>query len=391
MDVKDAMAGTIGGARDRLTGLSHRLHAHPEIAWQETQAAAWVAAELADGGFEVQTGACDLPTAFIARAGSGPLHLGICAEYDALPGVGHACGHNIIAAAAVGAGLALAAAADELGITVTVFGTPAEEGGGGKVFMLERGAFAGVHAAMMIHPGPVDVAEARPFAVSHLRVRYRGQATHAAAYPEQGINAADAFTVAQVAIGLLRQQLLPSTRVHGVVTHAGDAPNIIPETTEGRWYVRAESLDELAALEPRIRRCFEAGALATGCELEIGAEAPPYAEFRNDPDLLPLYRANAERLGREFLPSDSSGAGGMAGRMNRASTDMGNVSLVVPSIHPYIGIDSLPAVNHQKEFAAHCVTAAADQALLDGATGLAWTAADAARREPLRTRLLTGH
>jgi amidohydrolase len=390
MNVKDAMAGTIGGARDRLTGLSHRLHAHPEIAWQETQAAAWVAAELADGGFEVQTGACDLPTAFIARAGSGPLHLGICAEYDALPGVGHACGHNIIAAAAVGAGLALAAAADELGITVTVFGTPAEEGGGGKVFMLERGAFAGVHAAMMIHPGPVDVAEARPFAVSHLRVRYRGQATHAAAYPEQGINAADAFTVAQVAIGLLRQQLLPSTRVHGVVTHAGDAPNIIPETTEGRWYVRAESLDELAALEPKIRRCFEAGALATGCELEIGAEAPPYAEFRNDPDLLPLYRANAERLGREFLPSDGSGAGGMAGRMNRASTDMGNVSLVVPSIHPYIGIDSLPAVNHQKEFAAHCVTAAADQALLDGATGLAWTAADAARREPLRTRLLTG-
>jgi amidohydrolase len=391
MNVKDAMAGTIGGARDRLTGLSHRLHAHPEIAWQETQAAAWVAAELADGGFEVQTGACDLPTAFIARAGSGPLHLGICAEYDALPGVGHACGHNIIAAAAVGAGLALAAAADELGITVTVFGTPAEEGGGGKVFMLERGAFAGVHAAMMIHPGPVDVAEARPFAVSHLRVRYRGQATHAAAYPEQGINAADAFTVAQVAIGLLRQQLLPSTRVHGVVTHAGDAPNIIPETTEGRWYVRAESLDELAALEPKIRRCFEAGALATGCELEIGAEAPPYAEFRNDPDLLPLYRANAERLGREFLSSDGSGAGGMAGRMNRASTDMGNVSLVVPSIHPYIGIDSLPAVNHQKEFAAHCVTAAADQALLDGATGLAWTAADAARREPLRTRLLTGH
>ncbi len=390
MDVKGAIAGTIGGARDRLTGLSHRLHAHPEIAWQETQAAAWVAAELAGGGFDVQTGACDLPTAVIARAGSGPLHIGICAEYDALPGVGHACGHNIIAAAAVGAGLALAAAADELGITVTVFGTPAEEGGGGKVFMLERGAFAGVHAAMMIHPGPVDVAEARPFAVSHLRVRYRGQATHAAAYPEQGINAADAFTVAQVAIGLLRQQLLPSTRVHGVVTHAGDAPNIIPETTEGRWYVRAESLDELAALEPKIRRCFEAGALATGCELEIGAEAPAYAEFRNDPDLLPLYRANAERLGREFRPSDGSGAGGMAGRMNRASTDMGNVSLAVPSIHPYIGIDSLPAVNHQKEFAAHCITAAADQALLDGATGLAWTAADAARSESLRTRLLNG-
>jgi amidohydrolase len=390
MDVKDATAATITGARDRLTDLSHRLHAHPEIAWHEKNAATWVSAELADGGFEVETGAFELPTAFIARAGSGPLHIGICAEYDALPGVGHACGHNIIAASSVGAGLALAGVADELGLTVTVLGTPAEEGGGGKVFMLERGAFDGLHAAMMVHPGPVDVAEARPFAVSHMLVRYQGKATHAAAYPEQGINAADAFTVAQVAIGLLRQQLLPSTRVHGVVTHAGDAPNIIPEATQGRWYVRAESLDELAALEPKIRRCFEAGALATGCELEIEAEAPPYAEFRNDPDLLPLYRANAERLGREFLPSDGSGAAGMAGRMNRASTDMGNVSLVVPSIHPYIGIDSLPAVNHQKEFAAHCVTPTADRALTDAATAMAWTVADAVQNPALRARLIDG-
>ena len=397
MDVKDAMAGTITAARDQLTGLSHRLHAHPEVAWTEERAAAWVSAELAGAGFDVEANACGLPTAFIARSGTGPLHIGICAEYDALPGLGHACGHNIIAAAAVGAGLALAAAADDLGLTVTVFGTPAEEGGGGKVYMLERGAFDGVHAAMMVHPGPVDVAEARPFAVSHMLVRYRGQATHAAAYPEQGINAADAFTVAQVAIGLLRQQLLPSTRVHGIVTHGGDAPNAIPDRTEGRWYVRAETLDELAGLEPRVRRCFAAGALATGCELEIEAEAPPYAEFRNDPDLLPLYRANAERLGRQFLatgPDGPDGAAGedaaSAGRMNRASTDMGNVSMVVPAIHPYIGIGSLPAVNHQKEFAAHCVTPVADQALIDGAIGLAWTAADAARDEAIRGRLLAG-
>jgi amidohydrolase len=403
MDVKESIAGTVTGARDQLIGLSHRLHAHPEVAWAEERAAAWVAAELAGGGFDVQANACGLPTAFIARSGTGPLHVGICAEYDALPGLGHACGHNIIAAAAVGAGLALAAAADDLGLTVTVLGTPAEEGGGGKVYMLERGAFHGMHAAMMVHPGPVDVAEARPFAVSHMLVRYRGQATHAAAYPEQGVNAADAFTIAQVAIGLLRQQLLPSTRVHGIITHGGDAPNAIPDLTEGRWYVRAETLHELAGLEPRVRRCFEAGALATGCELEIEVEAPPYAEFRNDPGLLPLYRANAERLGRQFAPAEgpaTSGTGGAgagtagsaaaAGRMNRASTDMGNVSLIVPSIHPYIGIGSLPAVNHQKEFAAHCVTPAADQALLDGAIGLAWTAADAALDEAIRGRLLTG-
>jgi amidohydrolase len=401
MDVKESIAGTVTGARDQLIGLSHRLHAHPEIAWAEERAAAWVAAELAGAGFDVEANACGLPTAFIARSGTGPLHVGICAEYDALPGLGHACGHNIIAATAVGAGLALAAAADDLGLTVTVLGTPAEEGGGGKVYMLERGAFHGMHAAMMVHPGPVDVAEARPFAVSHMLVRYRGQATHAAAYPEQGVNAADAFTIAQVAIGLLRQQLLPSTRVHGIITHGGDAPNAIPDLTEGRWYVRAETLHELAGLEPRVRRCFEAGALATGCELEIEVEAPPYAEFRNDPDLLPLYRANAERLGRQFAPAEGPAAGGAggagggtagsaaaAGRMNRASTDMGNVSLIVPSIHPYIGIGSLPAVNHQKEFAAHCVTPAADQALLDGAIGLAWTVADAALDEAIRGRLL---
>jgi amidohydrolase len=391
MDVKERIATAVSDARDQLIGLSHRLHAYPEVAWAEERAAGWVAAELAEAGFDVEASACGMPTALIGRAGSGPLHIGICAEYDALPGLGHACGHNIIAASAVGAGRALAAAADDLGLTVTVLGTPAEEGGGGKVYMLERGAFAGLHAAMMVHPGPVDVAEARPFAASHLKIRYRGQATHAAAYPEQGVNAADAFTVAQVAIGLLRQQLAPSTRVHGIVTRGGDAPNAIPDDTEGRWYVRAETLGALAALEPRVRACFEAGALATGCGVEIEVEAPPYAEFRNDPDLVPLYRVNAERLGRRFTPADADGPASAAGRMNRASTDMGNVSLVLPAIHPYIGIGSLPAVNHQKEFAAHCVTPAADAALVDGAVALAWTAADAALDEGIRGRLIGGN
>src|SRR5450755_5130835 len=228
MDVKDTIAGTVMGARERLTGLSHRLHAHPEVAWSEEHAAAWVGAELADAGFDVEGGACGLPTAFIARTGTGPLHVGICAEYDALPGLGHACGHNIIAAAAVGAGLALAAAADDLGLTVTVFGTPAEEGGGGKIYMLERGAFDGVHAAMMVHPAPYEDLTPRVSAVAHFGVEYTGRPSHASAAPELGINAADAMTVAQVAIGLLRQHLRPGDQVHGVITHGGDAANIVP-------------------------------------------------------------------------------------------------------------------------------------------------------------------
>ncbi len=229
---------------------------------------------------------------------------------------------------------------------------------------------------MMAHPAPVDVAEARPFAVSHSHVTYRGKAAHAAAYPEQGVNAADAFTVAQVAVGLLRQQLPPSARVHGLVTRGGEAPNAIPERTEGRWYVRAESLDELAEIEEKVWRCFEAGALATGCELEVTPESKPYAEFRADGAALASYRRNAEALGRTFADGDT------ASRMNRASTDMGNVSQVVPAIHPYVGIDSLPALNHQREFAAHCVGPDAERALLDAATALAWTAVDAATTHP---------
>ena len=378
---KAAAAAAVGRERDRLVALSERLHAHPETAWQEHRACAWVAGALADGGFEVTERYLGLETAFLARAGDGPFRVGVCAEYDALPGLGHACGHNLIAATSVGAGLALLPLADELGLTVEVYGTPAEEGGGGKIELLDRGAFTGLDLAMMAHPAPVDVAEARPFAVSHSHVGYRGKAAHAAAYPEQGVNAADAFTLAQVAIGLLRQQLPSSVRVHGVLTNGGEAPNAIPERTEGRWYVRAETTTELLETEERVRRCFEAGALATGCTLEIEPESKPYAEFREDAAALAAYRVNAEALGRRFE------AGGAAARMNRASTDMGNVSQVVPAIHPYVGIGSLPALNHQREFADHCVGPDAERALTDAATALAWTAVDVAREREDR---LTG-
>lgn len=358
---------------DALIALSERIHAHPETAWEEHRAAGWVGESLTEGGFDVTERYCGLDTALLATLGSGPFRVGLCAEYDALPGLGHACGHNLIAASSVGAALALAPVADDLGLRIEVYGTPAEEGGGGKIELLDRGAFAGLDLAMMAHPAPVDVAEARPFAVSHSHVAYRGKAAHAAAYPEHGVNAADAFTVAQVALGLLRQQLPSTVRVHGVMTRGGEAPNAIPELTEGRWYVRAETLAELGEVEPRVWRCFEAGALATGCELEIVPESKPYAEFRADETALAAYRRNAESLGRSFAGAE------VASRMNRASTDMGNVSQVVPAIHPYVGIDSLPALNHQREFADHCVGPAAEQALLDAATALAWTAADVCR------------
>ncbi|WP_441963768.1 M20 family metallopeptidase [Mycolicibacterium houstonense] len=368
-DLKDRVRSAVEEVFPSLIALSEKLHANPELAWSEHQAVRWVSGRLADGEFEVVTPYLGLDTAFHARSGSGPVRIGLCAEYDALPGLGHACGHNLIAAMSVGAALALAGVADDAGLTVEVFGTPAEEGGGGKIEMLERGAFHGLDLALMAHPAPVDVAEARPFAVSHSEISFTGKAAHAAAYPEHGRNAADAFTIAQVALGLLRQQLPPTVRVHGVVTDGGEAPNAIPEHTRGRWYVRAETLAELAELEPRVMRCFEAGALASDCELAVRPESRPYAEFRTDERALAAYRRNAEALGRTFVEDG-------VGRMNRASTDMGNVSQVVPAIHPYIGIGSLPALNHQREFADHCVGDKAERAIHDGAVALAWTVLD---------------
>src|SRR6476661_3800664 len=269
MDAKQAARLVVDDNNESLVALSHRIHAKPELCFEEVSAAEWTASALSDAGFAVETGVADLPTAYVATAGSGPLTIGICAEYDALPGIGHACGHNIICASAVGAGLALLPLADDLGITLKVFGTPAEEGGGGKILMLERGAFDGVHASMMVHPAPTEMDAMPCLAVSHLDVRYTGKEAHASAWPEQGINGADALTVAQVAIGLLRQHIRPSDRIHGIVTHGGDAPNVVPGHTSGTFLVRSRTLAELAELEPKVRRCFEAGAIATGCAHEV--------------------------------------------------------------------------------------------------------------------------
>lgn len=383
MDPKAAARAVVEQTAGALVDLSHRIHANPEVMFEEERASRWVGEALADGGFAVDRGVCDLPTAFVASAGHGPLTVAICAEYDALPGVGHACGHNMIAAAAVGAGLALAPLADYLGITVKVMGTPAEEGGGGKILMLEGGAFSGVNAAMMVHPAPVESVRMPCLAVSHVDVHYTGKEAHASAFPEEGRNAADALTVAQVGVGLLRQHIPPSARIHGIVTKGGDVPNVVPSHTVGKWFIRERSLEHLAELEARVRQCFEAGALATGCAVSIEPQCPPYSEFRDDADLMAIYRRNAEAAGRSFPD-----LGELLGRMI-ASTDMANVSLAMPAIHPMLGLGTLPVVNHQPEFAAFCTTPVADTALLDGALAMAWTTIDAATTEPSRSRLLS--
>jgi metal-dependent amidase/aminoacylase/carboxypeptidase family protein len=233
----------------------------------------------------------------------------------------------------------------------------------------------------MVHPSPYEQAEMPIIAVDHIKIAYTGKEAHASAYPFLGVNAADALVVAQTAIALLRQQLRPGVRVHGIVTKGGDAANIIPARTEGKWMARAETLEQLQEVRAKVARCFEAGALATGATLELTEDEQPYSEMRHDHDLSGLYQRNAEALGRSFVDRSDRGAG---------STDMGNVSLALPSIHPTIGIDALPAVNHQPEFTAKCATPAADQAVFDGAVAMAWTAIDAAADPALRERLLAG-
>ncbi len=368
-----------------LLRLSHDIHAHPELSYEEVRSSAMAAAALERGGFTVTTDTAGLPTAFTAEAGSGPLVLAICAEYDALPDVGHACGHNIIAASAVGAGLGLLPLADELGLTVRVVGTPAEEGGGGKVVMLERGVFDDVHVAMMVHPWPTDRLEATCLAVSHFDVEFTGRTAHASAAPWQGVNAADAMVIAQVALGLLRQQLPPGDQVHGVVTNGGEAANIIPARVTGRFMARSFTLQGLEHLEARVQACFHAGAQATGAEVGFTPLAPDYSHMVSDHDLLDRYRSNAEALGRRFTLDDEGAA------RPTLSTDMANVSLAVPTIHPLLAIDAGGSVNHQPEFAAACITPSADTAVRDGALAMAWTAIDAAVPGRLRDRLLAGH
>ena len=382
MSVRERATSAVEGASASLIELSHFVHAHPELGYEEFASSEAVAQAAERAGFTVERGIASLPTAFRATKGSGELHVAFCAEYDALPDVGHACGHNIIAASSLGAAIGLASVADELGLTVTLLGTPSEEGGGGKIDLINAGCFEGVHAAMMVHPWPNDRLEATCLAVDHFDVTYRGKEAHASAAPWEGVNALDALTIAQVAVALLRQQLRPGDQIHGIVAEGGSAANIIPSLVVGRYMARSTSSERLSELRARIDTCFEAGALATGARLEIEELGSAFSHMETDHDILAHYRSAAETLGRTFTLDDQGAA------QPTISTDMANVSLVVPSIHPLLAIPTNGAVNHQPEFTAACVTKEADQAVLDGAIALAHTAIGVAQDPKLRARLV---
>lgn len=381
MSDEERVRAAIEGAREQLIGLSHFIHANPELGYEEFVSSAAVAAAAEQAGFAVERDAAGLPTAFRARKGTGAFHLVFCAEYDALPEVGHACGHNIIAASSLGAAIGLGALAEELDLTVTLLGTPSEEGGGGKIDLINAGYFEGEHAALMIHPWPEDRLEATTLAVDHFDVTFTGKEAHASAAPWEGVNALDALNIAQVALALLRQQLRPGDQFHGVVLEGGTAANVIPVRTVGRFMARSLTSDRLGELRRRVNACFEAGAIATGTSLHIEELGHQFSHMVNDPELLAHYRRVAEGLGRHFEADDEGGA------KPTISTDMANVSLVVPTIHPLLGIPTNGAVNHQPQFTAACVTPDADAAVIDGALALALTGVAIAKDKALRARL----
>jgi amidohydrolase len=381
----DRVDETVQRRSTDLVELSHAIHAEPELAFAEHRSCAKAQTLVAERGFEITAAAGGLDTAFRADFGSGPLTVGVCAEYDALPEIGHACGHNIIAAAAVGAALALADVADELGLRVSLLGTPAEEFGGGKVLLLNAGVFDDLAVSVMVHPGPVDIAAARSLTLSAVRVIYRGKESHASAAPFRGVNAADAATVAQVAIGLLRQQLAPGQQVHGIVTVGGQVANVIPGRTELQYTMRATDASSLADLEAKVGDCFLAGAVATGCDFHVEQTEPMYDALKPDAWMAEAVRAEMTRLGRS--PVDQA----LEAALPLGSTDMGNVTQLMPGIHPMVGVDAGGASLHQADFTAAAAAPTADKAVLDGAIMLARTVVRLAESSEQRDRVLAAH
>lgn len=375
-EIGERLAQAVTRRADALIGLSHDLHARPEVLFTEHHAVEALARLLTDAGHDPQVGVYGLDTALRAEVGDrgsdadGPT-VAVLAEYDALPGLGHACGHNVICATAAGAFLALAEVIDDLDGRVVLLGTPGEEGGGGKEIMAQAGAFDDVDAVVMLHPFGADVAEHPWIGVRQVNVTYRGLSAHAAAMPFLGCNALDAVVQAYTGLAALRQHILPSDRIHGIITDGGSKPNIVPDTATAEFYFRSADPETLAELAARGRAVLEGAALATGTQLEADWNpCPVYLPVRNNSPLAARYAVNMGTRGREVLP------GGVLPGELTGSTDLGNISVRVPAIHPLLAIAPVDVVIHTPEFAEWAASERADRGCVDGAVALARTAAD---------------
>lgn len=377
--LKASIVKEVESRRPQLTELALKIHSHPELAFKEFKAAGWLTDYLAGNGFTVEKGICDLPTAFRATYGRDKPVIAFLAEYDALPGLGHGCGHNIIGTSAVGAGVATRLAADRYGGTVQVIGTPAEEIYGGKIMMAKRGAFDGVDVAMLVHPSRRNAAATRLLACQNLNVEFFGQASHAAARPEEGINALEAMILSFNAINSLRQHIKSSARIHGIITDGGKLANIVPDHSASSFIVRAEDDAYLDELKGRVMSCFVGAALATGARLETKWDELRYAPLRNNMTLARLFRKNLASRGRKVVLDDPG--------VSFGSSDMGNVSQIVPAIHPSIAITHVDVLLHSPQFAMVAASESGVCAMLESAEAMAMTAAEALANPALMKRI----
>ncbi len=366
-DDLSAINAGVDGVSEQLTRLSHEISADPELSYEEHRAATRCADLLEGHGFKVERGSYGQPTSFAARIGTGATNVIICAEYDALPGVGHACGHNIIAASGVGAGIALAPMVDRANMTLTVLGTHAEEVGGGKVELIDAGAFERADVALMMHPTPYDEYGPKSLAIEEWRVVYRGKASHASAAPELGRNALDGVVAGYSNISMLRQSFRKWQQVHGVIVDGGEAANVIPERAEASYYLRALTMEDLEDLRTRVRACLDGAAAATGTSVEITVNGHVYESLKPHDELVSIFSEACEAIGREFSADPKGDELG-------GSTDFGNVSQRIPGLHADMAVYCYPAVNHQHEFAAACVSPQGDKTMIEGAKALALTA-----------------
>jgi len=368
VELKAEVSRQVEQQRQELIELSLKIHANPELGFKEEKASGWLTSYLAGKGFQVENGIGNLPTAFKAAYGSSKPVIALLAEYDALPEIGHACGHNIIAASAVGAAAASRCIVDDYGGSVVVFGTPAEELFGGKVFMLKAGVFDGVDVAMIMHPGVRDTATTEALACIGLEVQFLGKAVHAAAYPEQGINALEAMILAFNAVNSLRQHIKNKARIHGIITHGGEAANVVPAYSAAAFLVRAMDNAYLDELKQKVLNCFEGAALATGARLDYRWGEVVYAPMKNNLALAKLFAQNLESLGRKVEPFEP--------HFGFGSTDMGNVSQLIPAIHPSVAIVLPNVLLHSSDFALAAASESGHEGLLVAAKALAMTIAD---------------
>jgi len=379
-DLKGRVCEAVDRLEPRLRAVSKEIYENPELKFEEFRASKLLADELSAAGFEVTLGVAGLETAISAEhpaKGEGPT-VAIIGEYDALPGVGHACGHNLIAAAGLGAALAVGEVKGELPGRLIFFGTPGEEGGGGKVIMVEAGLFGGVDCAMMFHPASHTVVDWGSLAISEVEIEFHGKASHAAGSPEKGINALDAVIQTFNGINALRQHIKDGARIHGIITDGGAKPNIVPEYAAANFYVRAEDNDYRDELLEKLRRCAEGAALATGASFDFRIVGHPYKAMKPNRVLGGAFVENLRALGWELNPPKDNAMG---------STDMGDVSQVVPSIHAYLQICDEDIAGHSREFAEAARSERGQRAMLTAAKALAMTAIDVLSDPGLKERM----